>query len=287
MKIQFLGTAASPSTPLPFCQCQVCRQARQVGGKNNRRRSSIVINEDLLIDIGPDIMSASYDHNISIADVKICLQTHFHEDHFDPEMIISRHSEYGSEGLSNLLLVGSKQTLRLMDSIVGRRCDYGSIFDEKTQESLKIQLLPLAPFEGLSIGNYIVTGYPANHGLPEHGCFVYKIEDGNCCMLYGIDTSVIDEAVWCHLETNKTKFDLVILDCTYGVGYESRQGDHLAAKDFIEHVKRFNDSGLLKETGQIYASHISHEGILEHSKYDEYAKSNGYRIAFDGLSIIV
>ncbi|MDA3845661.1 MAG: hypothetical protein PF505_03825, partial [Vallitaleaceae bacterium] len=67
----------------------------------------------------------------------------------------------------------------------------------------------------------------------------------------------------------------------------SRQGDHLAAKDFIEHVKRFRNIGLLRETGQVYASHISHEGIMEHSKYDEYAESQGYRIAFDGLSITI
>ena len=80
MKIQFLGTGASPSTPLPFCQCQVCRQARYVGGKNLRKRSSIIINEDMIVDIGPDIMSASYTYNISISDVAICLQTHFHED---------------------------------------------------------------------------------------------------------------------------------------------------------------------------------------------------------------
>lgn len=258
MKIQFLGTSAAPSVPLPFCQCKVCRQARHIGGRNIRKRSSIVVNEDMIIDIGPDIMSASFEYGVSISDIKICLQTHFHEDHFDPEIIISRHSEYGNEGLTDLLLIGSNQTLMMMDSIISRRCDYGSIFDERVQESLKVKLYELNPYEYQHFGKYKITGYPANHGLREHGCFIYKIEDNNICILYGTDTSVIDEEVWNHFEMSDNKFDLIILDCTYGIGYESRQGDHLAIIDFIEHIKRFKDKGLLTELGEVYATHISH-----------------------------
>lgn len=105
MKIQFLGTSASPSTPLPFCQCPFCTIARKAGGKNLRRRSSIIINDDLLIDLGPDIMSSSYEYRIDLSVISVCLQTHPHEDHFDPELIISRHPDYGARNAKDFLSV--------------------------------------------------------------------------------------------------------------------------------------------------------------------------------------
>ena len=63
MKITFLGTSADTAFPLPFCQCEVCTQARKLGGKNIRKRSSILINDDFLIDMGPDVVSSSLKHN--------------------------------------------------------------------------------------------------------------------------------------------------------------------------------------------------------------------------------
>jgi len=287
MKIRFLGTAASPSMPLPFCQCNGCKQARLIRGKNLRKRSAIIINNDLLVDIGPDLMSATYEYNISIADVSICLQTHFHEDHFDPEMIISRHCDYGSVDVKELLLVASKQTLEMMDVIIGRRCGYGSIFNEQVQHSFKIKLLIMEPYKDYSIGNYIVTGYPANHGSPDHGCLLFKIGYEDKYVFYGTDTSSLYEEIWHHFELTKTQFDLIILDCTYGINFESKQGDHLAINDFIVHVQRFINSGYVKNTGQIYATHISHEGIMEHSDFDTYAIEHDFQISYDGLSIDV
>lgn len=285
MKIQFLGTSASPSTPLPFCHCPFCTTARRVGGKNLRRRSSIIINDDLLVDLGPDIMGASYEYKIDLSRISICLQTHAHEDHFDPEMIISRHAGYGTDIAKDLLLVGSRETLEAMDAAIGRRCDYGSIFESKVQADLRIGLLPAAPFTPYQVGDYRVTGLPANHGPRRQGCFLFKIEYMGKCLFYGTDTSVIFAEVWDHLETTRTRLDLVILDYTYGIGYDSKPADHLGAKDFIEHVQRFRKSGLLKDNGEVYATHISHEGALEYSAFDGYAREHGFRIAYDGLAI--
>ncbi len=50
MKLTFLGTDAATAFPLPFCKCDVCTECRELGGKNLRKRSSLLINDDLLID---------------------------------------------------------------------------------------------------------------------------------------------------------------------------------------------------------------------------------------------
>lgn len=65
--------------PIPFCVCQICSEARRVGGKNLRRRSSLMINDDLLVDIGPDIATASFEYGLSLAGISVCLQTHPHD----------------------------------------------------------------------------------------------------------------------------------------------------------------------------------------------------------------
>ena len=284
MQVTFLGTGAAPSMPSPFCACHVCTDARRVGGKNLRRRSSITINDDLLIDIGPDIAAASFEHNLSLAGIKVCLQTHAHEDHLDAEFIISRHADYGTEVSRDLLFVGSSETLKAVDEIVRRRCEYGSIFDADTQAALKMNVLTVALYESYTVGSYRVTGYPANHAT-DQASLLYSIEQGNHAVFYGTDTSVLSEEVWGRLLLHGTRHDLLVLDHTYGIGFDSRPADHLASGDVIAHAKRFREVGLLKDNGMVYATHISHEGNLEHDEFDDYAMKHGYRVAFDGLRL--
>ena len=284
MQVTFLGTSAAPSMPIPFCACRVCADARRAGGKNLRRRSSICVNGDLLVDLGPDTATASFEHELTLTGIEVCLLTHSHEDHFDPEFIICRHAEYGTAVSSDLLMVGSDETLRGIDGIMGRRCEYGSVFDKGTRASLHVELLPMAPFETTTVGGYRVTAYPASHGNAP-GALLYTIEQGDWAVFYGTDTSVLSEDVWEGLRRNGTRHDLVVLDHTYGLGFSSSPADHLASADVMAHAERFRRDGLMRDGGRVYATHISHEGNLEHHALDEYASERGYRVACDGLSL--
>ena len=108
---------------------------------------------------------------------------------------------------------------------------------------------------------------------------------GDQAVFYGTDTSVLYEEVWEHLQRARIRFDVVILDHTYGIGYVSKPADHLAAKDVAAHADRFRTCGLLKDNGVVYATHLSHEGNLEHDELDEYARGHDYRVAYDGLRL--
>ena len=57
MKITMLGTGAI-GYPLTFCNCDNCNEARIRKGKSIRKRASMLINNDLLIDLGPDTQNA-------------------------------------------------------------------------------------------------------------------------------------------------------------------------------------------------------------------------------------
>ncbi len=50
MHLLFLGTAASEGYPNAFCHCENCNAARQEGGASLRKRSSVLIDGQLLID---------------------------------------------------------------------------------------------------------------------------------------------------------------------------------------------------------------------------------------------
>lgn len=243
-----------------------------------------MINDDLLVDIGPDIATALFQHRISLAGIGLCLQTHPHADHLDIGFILSRHAEYGTAVSGNLLLAGSDETLHAIDALVRQQSAYGSLFDPKTQSALKVKILSLAPFEAYCIGDYRITGYPANHG-DDQGFLLYSIAQGDHAVFYGTDTSVLSEEVWEHLQRARVRYDVVILDHTYGIGFDSRPADHLASKDVAAHADRFRENGLLKDNGVVYATHLSHEGNLEHDALDEYAMGHGYRVAYDGLRL--
>ena len=62
MILTFLGTAAAEGYPNPFCRCKNCERSRVLGGPSLRKRSSALINDDLLIDLGPDLVAASVMH---------------------------------------------------------------------------------------------------------------------------------------------------------------------------------------------------------------------------------
>ena len=50
MKIVVLGSGGF-GYPLAFCGCEYCSKARELGGKNIRKRASILINDEMLIDL--------------------------------------------------------------------------------------------------------------------------------------------------------------------------------------------------------------------------------------------
>ena len=53
-----------------ICKCRT--QARVFGGPSLRKRSAALINEDLLVDLGPEVMAASQMHGCPLDIVRYC-----------------------------------------------------------------------------------------------------------------------------------------------------------------------------------------------------------------------
>jgi phosphoribosyl 1,2-cyclic phosphate phosphodiesterase len=129
MQLTFLGTAAANAYPEAFCNCQNCQDARAEGGRSLRKRSAALINDDLLLDLGPDIMAAAQMHAVDLTNVHYCLQTHPHADHLDLSHLLSRSPGFGVVGAPRLHFYASSATLERADRTFRRDLSGYGLFD--------------------------------------------------------------------------------------------------------------------------------------------------------------
>jgi len=280
MIVTFLGTAAADAFPAAFCRCRNCQQARTLGGFSLRKRSSLLVNDDLIIDLGPDIVAASQIHGCSLTNVRYCLQTHPHADHLDLSHLLARGPDYGTVGARLLSFYASTQTLQRASETFRTDLAGYDLLSAYAETRLNLKIHQAKPLEPLAFGNYRVIGFPANHA-PEMGALLYSVESGGHAIFYGTDTASLSGQTWQTLHQQQMQFDLVILDHTYGP--HQSESDHLSATQIIEHVQRMRREGLLKPDGRAYATHISHEGNPAHPELAAFAQQNGYQVAYDGL----
>jgi phosphoribosyl 1,2-cyclic phosphate phosphodiesterase len=282
MKLTFLGTAAANAYPEAFCQCENCQSARSYGAPSLRKRSAAIVNDDLLIDLGPDIMSASQIHRRPLTNIRYCLQTHAHADHLDASHFLSRSPGFGVIGAPRLNFYASPATLKKTAATFQRDLSSDSLIDPLTGDKLNLTLHSVEPWQTLEFGSYRVTAIPANHD-PNVDPLLYAIRSEGRSIFYGTDTAVLPEETWRGLHRHNLIFDLVILDHTYGP--EENGSDHLSAHQLIDHFKRMQDEGILRPGAQKLGTHIAHEGNPPHPQLSAFAAINGYEIAYDGLTV--
>jgi phosphoribosyl 1,2-cyclic phosphate phosphodiesterase len=282
MQLTFLGTAAAQGYPNPFCRCDNCERARALGGPSLRKRSAALIGADLLIDLGPDLIAASFLHGRSLAGVRFCLQTHAHDDHLDPSHLLSRSPEYGVPAAPRLHLYGSAATVGRIASLLADDVAPASLLDPAVGERLNLAVHRIESFQTFEAGPYRVTAYPANHG-PAGATLLYAVETGGRTLFYGTDTGPLAEDTWDALRQRRPRFDVVVLDHTYGE--TEGTDDHLNAARFVEHMARFREEGLLAGDARVLATHLSHDANAVHPDLAVSAARRGYEIAYDGLSV--
>ncbi len=95
-----MGTGDASGFPHPFCNCKNCVEARRVKGKSFRLRSHALINDELLIDLSPDLLVSSYLREKPLHDIKYVVQTHPHMDHLEPAHFVMRTKRFGIEDLA-------------------------------------------------------------------------------------------------------------------------------------------------------------------------------------------
>ena len=289
MQLTFLGTGAASAVPLPFCDCRLCRAARRLRGNDLRARAALLVNDDLMIDFGPDAVPAAQRMGKDLTRVRTLLITHAHGDHFDPGHLVTRAAEYGCQNPPPLLLAASPASLTRLGQWLAREEPGTDLTTPRGRAALGLTVHPVRAGEPFSVGRYTVTGIYSHHA-PDCDSRLYIVADGDCAVFYATDTPAFEEDTWQALARTGLRFRVVILDHTYGilpetgaVGRPAR--DHMCAADVARAAAAFRARGLLTPDGQVFATHLSHEDMLPHEEMTAYARARGYEVAWDGLTL--
>ena len=278
MKITILGTAAI-SYPFPFCNCNNCKLARIHKGKSIRKNSSILINDDLLIDLCSDVPIAMDMYNQDMSKIKYLLQTHTHYDHFSKYLLINR-IENGIDKRLNKLEIYSHP--KCFEHIHNKILNYENIdiFTEEGRKKLNININNMNKGEIVSFGTYQVKAIETKHDL-ENGSLLYVITENDKNLFYATDTNALTDIALNQL--SEYKLDIVIMDHTYG--NVENTNSHLNENLFLEQISKLKKLNIIDEQTLIYGTHISHVGLSYHELIEELAIKKGYHIAYDGMEL--
>ena len=322
MRIRFLGTGAATACPLPFCRCEVCKAARQNGGRDYRRRSSLLIDDELLIDMGPDFMSAAGAMDIDTTRIRYWLQTHSHSDHFDAGHLHTRIREYATVNVPPLELVASEACLAHMSAWLDREESGADLLDPGMRERLALTVKYAVHAETRRVGPYLVTPLATDHDKRDQS-MMFLIERDGRRLLYALDTGVFSREVM-ECITSGVYLDALIIDHTYGWGSidassapsticalrtASAEGtpvgipddrdiacppgdppggqDHLNAPLVADTLRALRKSSTINTRTRVWASHISHEGVPKYDTFAVLAREQGYEVAYDGLDVLI
>lgn len=269
MVFRILGTAAAEGWPGLFCVCDACKQARELGGKNIRRRATYQLGDKIRIDFGPDSYAQMIEYGLSYADLEHLLVTHSHQDHWYPQELLFRQPGFCKVPEGNVLHVYGNQ--RVIDA--ARRLS--------RIEECKVELHLLKRFEPVQLGDDVTaTPIPADHAGDEEA-FNFILDTPGGTILQANDTGWYADEVWEFLA--ERRLSLVVMDCTGG-GALCRSG-HLSVESVIDAKRYLEKLGALAADARFFATHFSHNGGLLHHELEKRFEGTGIAVAYDGLPL--
>ena len=274
MKFKYLGTAAAEGIPALFCMCDTCREAKEKGGRNIRTRSQALINDELLIDFGPDSYAHFLTYKYPLEDITNVLITHNHEDHFYLNELEYRRPGYASKTKDGPLHVYG--TL----PIVQRINELNKTFEQYCKGVLEPhEVIPFVPFKVL---NYDITPLKATHD--EKACpVIYHIKSKDASILYSHDTGWYCDDTWNYLATLDRPLDFISIDCTGALLIGWKYGGHLSLDGVVDVKAKLEEIKAIDKHTKFVINHFSHNG---HANYDllvKEASKYGIEVSYDGM----
>ena len=283
----FLGTGASEAIPNPFCECEVCRKALASDDPREKRgRSAFSIDEQNLIDFGPDVINAAGRFGLSMAHLRNLFYTHFHSDHCDfvnwenPRMSVTPPPHF-RVFLSEPALTGVKVFRDLILSYPSKDYERDIRFYEQTMEFIPVRL-----YEPFAVDDMTVSAVRGIHS----GRFVneivlnYLFERNGRRFLYAADTGPYNEENYEFLK-GKT-LDILVTECSFGKSAPEK--NHQTCDSIMQMVDRFRKDGVVSDRTEIWLTHIGHKGGLNHTELQQKMREMvgpQISVAYDGLRL--
>ncbi|MDO4267702.1 MAG: MBL fold metallo-hydrolase [Eubacteriales bacterium] len=275
MELQYLGTAAAEGWPALFCECEICKKARQAGGKDLRTRTQAILDGKLLIDFPPDTYTHALQYGLRLSQIEHLLVTHSHMDHFFPVELIHRHEHFGHNAKGMLKVYGNAAVEKAFyDAVLIDRFKVHPLDDA-------VKFVRTEPFQDFYADGYHIIPVAADHDKRET-CLIYIIEKDGKCLLYGHDTGLeMSSESWECIFSRR--YDLISLDATMGKKHSERY--HMGLPDDLEFVRRLEERGCVDEKTIKVINHFSHNGEMTHGELEEFAREHGMTASYDGMKV--
>lgn len=271
MEILFCGTAAAEGWPALFCLCPACKMAREIGGKEVRSRAAYMLGDRIRVDFGPDSNLHQQRYALAYDKLEHLLVTHSHDDHWFVQDLAYRRKGFSVIPEVPLAVWGNEKVEQKFVK------SYGNDWQRYGLEYHR-----LAAFQTVDLGQGVTaTPVLAAHDRSEE-CFNYVIEADGRRSLLGHDTGWYDDATWEYL-TGKP-LDLLVLDCTHGT--EDHMPNHLGGAAVARVRDELARRGSLAPSAKCVVTHFSHNGGALHEELERFFTPLGFRVAYDGLTIV-
>jgi len=284
MKLTFLGTSAGEEYPGIWCDCYNCLKARKLGGKNIRRNSSVIIDDDVMIDIGKTAHIQAERFGKNIRSINTLLVTHSHNDHFNIHTLWARGK---TPGVENMTSEEQKSTMsprftKLPDlDLFGNDQVEKIVINENILDNAGINFNLVEPYKKYNALNLEIITLGGNHQDRDGRSINYLLKRDGITFLYLLDTGwPLEETL---NEIVKYKYDFIIVEGTFGLGIDSPY--HMNLDKNIKLLEFFNRNNLWKYNPDYYLTHLSPHWCSPHDDYLPLVEEVGLKLAYDGLEI--
>ena len=304
MKLTFLGTSAGEFYPAMWCHCPSCEYARTHRGRNLRRHSCALLDDDVMIDFSSHAFITADELGLDLTGIRTLLVTHDHADHFDPLNLITRiiPSEAGAwydppkafEPSSTDEYVGPRFTRLPLLSVYGHQSVYEALHrgnvhiggfgqedapgDERLF-SMRFHALSRGETVVTEAGGLRVTAVVSHHAVPGH-VYNYIIERGGRTLLYACDCGGYDEDM---LELLKRhRYDCVVFEGTFGLRKRHDAG-HMDLEKDERMLAFFTDHGLWTGEPRFVLTHLAPHSCPPYDLYRPIVEERGMILSYDGM----
>jgi phosphoribosyl 1,2-cyclic phosphate phosphodiesterase len=275
MQVKILGSGTANGFPSPFCDCDTCRAARESKDPRDlRRRTSYLIDDDTIVDFGPDAYWQSVSFGVALHHVRRILFTHRHGDHINPELLCYRRAGWAMNH-GQLRIFGSKPTLVALQVWALQNEGVRSFAEMDAQD------VCLTAGKEVVDGDLTILPLEAKHHHIE--ALVYLLTRNGRSLFIGNDSGFYPESTWRLLEGRR--IDVAFLDSTFGLFRADYDADHMGAATTLRAVERLRKMGCLAEDSRVYGIHFSHAGRALHADLEAFYAPHRVGVAHDGMTV--
>lgn len=260
MEIILLGTGSADGWPSPFCRCDSCLAMREA--QEFRTPTSVLIDRRIWIDPGPEAARQALRAGVDLADVDTVLVGHAHSDHLAPEFLL--HRSWVSD--RPLTVYGPAAVIDLCRNWLA-------------PDQTDVELVEVTAGDEFSAGEcQIKVLHAAHEAFGE--AVLYAVAGAGRRVLYACDTGPWAKG-FLQLAAGQ-RFDLVLLEQTFGDRADLAGDRHLGFDSFAKSLAELRSVGLIDSTTRVVGLHLSHHNGPD---VGERLAQFGAEVGFDGAVI--